>query len=112
VDCCGRLGTPVDVKAFRFGLCGRLWTAVDGAWRSTDQKVGGRARRVRRVTSERADIAAFPAVSWQPSRPCRDRVPWRPSSHCHGIQQQHHADDYQHCIGGAPHSRWPGSLMK
>ena len=28
MDCCGRLGTPVDVKAFRFGLCGRLWTAL------------------------------------------------------------------------------------
>jgi len=29
--------------------CGRLWTPVDGAWRSTDQKVGGRTQRVRRV---------------------------------------------------------------
>jgi hypothetical protein len=49
VDECGWLWTPVESEAFRSGTCGRLWTAVDGAWRSTDQKVGssslsGRAR--------------------------------------------------------------------
>ena len=31
----------MESKALRFGLCGRLWTAVDTAWRSTDQEVGG-----------------------------------------------------------------------
>ena len=41
MDCCGRLWTPVESGALRFGLCGRLWTLVDTAWRSTDQKVGG-----------------------------------------------------------------------
>jgi hypothetical protein len=38
---CGRLWTPVESKACRFGLCGRLWTPVDTAWRSTDQKGWG-----------------------------------------------------------------------
>ncbi len=37
----GRLWTLVESKACRFGLCGRLWTPLDTAWRSTDQKVGG-----------------------------------------------------------------------
>ncbi len=40
-DLCGRLWTPMELEALRFGLLGRLWTAVDAAWRSTDQKVGG-----------------------------------------------------------------------
>jgi len=41
VDSGGRVWTPVESKARLSGLCGRLWTAVDTAWRSTDQKVGG-----------------------------------------------------------------------
>ena len=41
MDLCGRLWTPVDTKACRFGLCGRLWTPMDTACRSTDQEVGG-----------------------------------------------------------------------
>ncbi len=38
---CGFVWTAMDMEAIRFGLCGRLWTAVDTPWRSTDQKVGG-----------------------------------------------------------------------
>jgi len=54
---CGLVWTAMDAaesKACRFGLCGRVWTPVDTAWRSTEQKVGGRTLRVRRVTSGRA----------------------------------------------------------
>jgi len=38
VDVCGR---KVESKPCRSGLCGRLWTPTDTAWRSTDQEVGG-----------------------------------------------------------------------
>lgn len=41
MDRCGRPSTPVELKALRFGLCGPLWTAMDAAWPSTDQEVGG-----------------------------------------------------------------------
>ena len=41
MDSCGRPWTPVELRASRSGLCGRLWTLVDTAWRSTDQKVVG-----------------------------------------------------------------------
>jgi hypothetical protein len=41
VDCRGRVWTPMDWEGFEFVLHGRLWTAMDTAWRSTDQKVGG-----------------------------------------------------------------------
>ena len=40
VDWWGRLWTPVEPKAFGSGMCGRLCTHVDTAWRSTDQKDG------------------------------------------------------------------------
>jgi len=30
----------MDMEVMRSGLCGRLWTPVDNAWRSTVQKVG------------------------------------------------------------------------
>ena len=42
MDLCGRLWTPMELKASRFLVCGRLRTPVDGACRSTDQEVGGR----------------------------------------------------------------------
>ena len=50
MDCYGRVWTAMESEAFHSGLCGRLWTVVDAAWRSTDQKVGssnlsGRATR-------------------------------------------------------------------
>ncbi len=40
MDLCGWLWTLVESKASNSGVCGRLWTPVDTAWRSTDQKVG------------------------------------------------------------------------
>jgi hypothetical protein len=40
-DSSGRSWTPVVLKTFRSGLCALLWTLMDTAWRSTDQKVGG-----------------------------------------------------------------------
>jgi hypothetical protein len=50
VDPTGHAWTPVDSKACRFGLCGRLWTRLDTAWRSTDQKVGGSSPPERAAT--------------------------------------------------------------
>ena len=42
----------MESKPLRFGLCGRLWTAVDMACRSTDQKVGDSSSSGRATDSE------------------------------------------------------------
>jgi hypothetical protein len=41
VDSSGQPRTQADSKAVRSGRSGQPWTAVDTAWRSTDQEVGG-----------------------------------------------------------------------
>lgn len=41
VDLTGHAWTSVDSKERRSGIGKRLWSLVDAAWRSTDQKVGG-----------------------------------------------------------------------
>jgi hypothetical protein len=63
----GQLRTLMDVDAFRADRYGWLWTPVDTAWRSTDQKVGGSS------PSERA-IGDFEGVCRCP----RSTVAWVP----------------------------------
>ncbi len=69
MNLCGRLLSTVESKALRIELCGQLWTRVDRAWRSTDQKVGdsssaGRADKPGFLTHVKALFSLSRSRDW------------------------------------------------
>jgi len=89
VDGCGQVWTPVELKAFPFGLCERLWTPTDTPWRSTDQKVGGsspsgRAAETPAMAGFLSSAAVFDLRGLVGSLPGREPRPrWR------GLEVEH-----------------------
>ena len=65
----GRVWTPAESKPCRSGPCGLVWTPVDGAWRSTDQKVGDSSS-----SGRAAETLALPCRGFVASGPTRDGI--------------------------------------